>query len=390
MHTHTDSRNDRRLAVEDRRQQSRRADDPRNNPRRWEGRPMDSRAKDDPREPAELDKPRTEALTLRVFVETIYWRKRTLRPRTREDHLSTLNVLDKFAERPVLVRDLSDDFAERFARWFQEFAPATRNRGRGRAANTARKQLANLLAWWRLACRRRVRQEIGRANWPAHRPEIEKPAREKRIPEAWTLKDYEAALDAAGQLDGRVCGVPRSDWWASLLLVIFYTGERITAVMLTRESDFDEAAGTILFRSENTKDAESRLRKLPPEAVVALQRVRESRVADWTAAELQSGHRRLLPWPHDPAGRWKTLRRHLKLYILRPAKLTTSRWLFHKMRATHATLLENAGGNPSESLGHSTPELYKQSYRDTRLIEAAGPDTLLPKPQYKRQLTLIG
>jgi integrase len=194
--------------------------------------------------------------------------------------------------------------------------------------------------------------------------------RARRVPEAWSVDEIGLAIDQAYRLVGTVAGVDRGQFWSTLLLVAYYTGWRITAIMSLKIRNFDPTGRTLSADGSTQKHGAEEIRRIPADLANALSTVAGGRPPhDW-----------LFDWPFDPNRRWKTLRRHLKKEILTPAGLNSKRWLFHKIRAAAATALESAGGNPTEFLGHSSPALYQASYRDPTKLSSPGPDQLLPKP----------
>jgi integrase len=83
-------------------------------------------------------------------------------------------------------------------------------------------------------------------------------------PQAWTLSECEAIFSTCAALTGTICGISRADYFLSLALVAYWTGERIGAVRSARSEDYDQAAGRLLIRWRSHKLRKDRSLTLRP------------------------------------------------------------------------------------------------------------------------------
>ena len=157
---------------------------------------------------------------------------------------------------------------------------------------------------------------------------------------------------------GEIAGVPAGRWWVALHLVLYSTGERVSAVL---ESRWNNLSGDrLLFPAESRKGGRKPLlATLSPEALEALERIRKPE------REI------IFPWSFGRTYLYKKYDR-----ILRRAELDDSRRSkFHRIRRTHATQLKAAGGDPTVSLGHSSAETTAR-YLDPRFLPSRVADLL--------------
>lgn len=262
-------------------------------------------------------------------------------------HNVTINNFAHFLCREPLLSDLTDDTVGRFLCWLRD---------RGRAACTANDNLNRLGALWRFANRLKLVD-----SWPNVLPEPEPEVR----PQAWTLDEMSALLDAAKKMPGQVAGIQAGNWWHAALSLCYWTGERIGAVLLLEWSFFDERHARLDFPAHVRKGKrEFNTIPLSPDAVAAL-------------ASISSPKRKLIfPWSMSLG----TLYNHYSR-ILRSAGLPNDRASkFHRIRKTAASHYEANGGNATEFLGHSTRRVTKK-YLDPKIVGGPQPDKLLPRPR---------
>lgn len=323
------------------------------------------------------------SLTLKDFFEKFYQPSQLLgcSPRSAEDYPSLFRSLAEFSGRDWLLRDLTDDNVSAYLGWLIAV--------RGRAPATANKHRACLVALCRYACRRRIVDKIGSANVPPYVLEVDKLPVPKRMPESWTLDELTRLLAATADETGTIGTAPASLWWQAFISFLFATGYRIEQVLRLPPSAFEANSKTLIVPAELTKDRADDARRLAPAICQLLEQIVD-RQAD-----------RLFAWPYDSQRQGsddrlraratsKTIRLHFRR-IMERAGLTTRRWLFHKMRASHATELQNAGGDATASLGHSSPTLTVNSYLDPRNLRRQSPAELLPAiPLPSRQIKLFG
>ena len=243
----------------------------------------------------------------------------------------------------------------------------TDHRFRRASPATVNKHRAHLLALWRFA--RKKKRLSG------DEPDIEKTKEYKRIPEAWSLDEFQRLLTAATKADGTIVGIPAGSWWLALLLLMYDTGLRISAVMQLPANAMTD--GHLRVAAETQKQGAEQHFRLHEQTLAALTQMDGSRR---TAAELAK--ERLFPWPMDPGGDWRTLRGAYRK-ILKAAGLPHGpREMFHKLRRTSATLLAAELGEEAASkhLGHSGLNVTRR-YLDPSKIEQKSAVDALPRPK---------
>ena len=83
----------------------------------------------------------------------------------------------------------------------------------------------------------------GRPNSEPISPSTRNPSRSmpgkhpRRNPSAGMIADFQALLAVARRQTGEIGGVPASDWWVSLVMVAWESGERIGALMAATPRD---------------------------------------------------------------------------------------------------------------------------------------------------------
>lgn len=282
-----------------------------------------------------------------------------------QDYHAALRGFAEFLGRDPTIQDLTDTEVAAYLVWLS--APTTDRKPAG--PRTRNKHRACLLALWRFARLPRSRYILGDSA-PEWDPCVERETVPRRIPEAWTATDVVSLIRSATNQSGRVGEVGAADWWQALISVCYWTGWRLGAVLelpATALEVFHGATPTgavaaLVVRAETQKQRADQTALLDRAALEVLKRIRP-------------GHAdKLFPWP------WcrLTLHRHMRR-ILAAAGVTTTRFLFHKLRATHATLLEAAGGNATEALGHSDRRVTVAHYIDRRLLPVTATCAVLPQ-----------
>lgn len=226
------------------------------------------------------------------------------------------------------------------------------------AAATFNKLLRHL----KVICRAAQKQGVAQLPWL---DEIPKLPEHRDDPEGYLLEEVELLVVTASKMPGEINGVPAGLWWPGLLLVIYVTGERITAVMLLRSLDFDASRRNLYFRAGTRKNGKPRRYNLTDQAAARL-------------AAIWCPHRELLfDWPYDRSTRqWKCLTKQMRR-IIDQAGLPQPRKPFHKLRTTSGSMVEAAGGSGATHLGHSSPTIFRDYYRDSRIV-ADGQSHFLP------------
>jgi len=210
-------------------------------------------------------------------------------------------------------------------------------------------------------------------NWRAKRdrsipfPTIQKMKVPKRIPRAWTRDQLDKLLDACQRMPGNIGSVSIADWWTGIHLVIWDCSERIGAVLAIRWEWLDWDTGDLLIPAEARKSMERDMAyRLNPETLVVLRRLQAS------------GSDLVFPWPYRGRG---GIYDHYKA-LLTLAGLPHEKWksAFHKIRKSVASHLAAAGYDASIALGHSSPQVTRDSYLDPRIVSSARPSEVLFRP----------
>lgn len=234
--------------------------------------------------------------------------------------------------RPAELSDLSDlTVARHLERLIEE----------GRTPAGVNKERRQLVALWNLAARKRLVQDF---------PQVATVREPERLPEAWSQEELWRLRIACNMEPGTIAGVTAGRWWTALHLVLYSTGERVSAVLESRWSDISGSA--IVFPAESRKGKRKPLlATLSPEALQSLERIRLPE------------RKLVFPWPMSKTYLYTRYRK-----ILQRAELDDSRRSkFHRIRRTHATLLKAAGGDPTQSLGHSSADVTVR-YLDPRFL----------------------
>ena len=255
----------------------------------------------------------------------------------------SIELFSSFLGRPAELTDLNDLTVGRHLQ-------ALIDEGRKRPG--INKERAQLLALWRLAARKHLVSEF---------PEIKKIPEPETDARAWTMEELQRLYAACAEYSGETYfGIPANKWWLALVSVCYTTGERKTAVL---KSEWTHLSGNrLLFPAENRKGSKkNHIATLTPFCMNRL-------------AQIRSNHRLIFPWPKSPNYEY-----HIYNKILESAGLPKdSKSKFHRLRKSHATHLKAAGGDPTQSLGHSSAATTNR-YIDLRMIPDKNAD-LLPEP----------
>jgi integrase len=253
-----------------------------------------------------------------------------------------------FLEREPLVTDLRDALVTECTGWIMA--------KQGLSAGSASKFRDNVCALWRFLARKGVI-----ATWP----DVDQVPEPVRIPRAWTRDELARLWAYLRLMPGELCGVPASDWFLSLHSVLWDSGERIGALLLTEWPQVDLAGGWIWVKAEARKGRlADKLYKLHPQTT------------EWLA-RIQSPARKLVwPWPYNREYLWT-------LYggILARAGLPCDReHKFHCMRRSVGSHAAAAGGNAQQMLGHADGSTTREHYLDPRITRPPGPCDILFRP----------
>lgn len=245
---------------------------------------------------------------------------------------------------PPKVSDLTDLTVARFL--------AARERETCRA--TAARDRVQLLALWRYASRKRYVEQ-----WPEV-PIIRAPS---RTPTGYTAHEVALLIREARKMPGTVCGIPAGLWWSSLLLVLWESGERITATLATRWREVDLASQRITFRAETRKNQTRDItRQISPQT------------ADLLTGRIRMAGELVWPWDRSVCLLWKRLQGIAK-------RAGVQYRGFHGIRRAAVSYVEAACPGAGQRLAdHSSPQITIKSYLDPRIVPQGPAATdLLPK-----------
>lgn len=256
----------------------------------------------------------------------------------------TIRLFERWAGRSLRIGDFKEDLIRRF---LLEMLKT-------RAGSTVNSKRTHLLAFWKCAWEEGILPELPR--------KIRRAKVVPTIPEAWTEEEVGRILFSARQSRHPIAGIPGSDWWMAFLLVIYDTGERRGAMFATAPRDVNLADAYVVFR--NTKTGRPRLCALHPDTVEACGRIYDPE--------------RELMFPF--ASTTESLQKRFRKILWR-AKVTFGRGhggLFHKLRRTSGTLVEQAGGDGAKHIGN-TRAVFESNYLDPRFGSRRSLEAL-PRP----------
>lgn len=183
-----------------------------------------------------------------------------------------------------------------------------------------------------------------------------------RVPVAYTSDDVALLIREARRLTGTISGIPEGNWWASLLLCLWESGERINAVMHLKWREVDLAGRRITFRAETRKNQTRDIdRQISPT------------LAAWLSERVQTSNAMVWPWDRNPCRLWGRLKG-----IAQRAKVQYRG--FHGIRRAAVSYAEAACPGAGQKLAdHSSPAITVKSYLDPRIVPQ-GPNAqdLLP------------
>ncbi len=256
---------------------------------------------------------------------------------------------ERFLERPATLSDLCNDTVSAFA--------ACRVLA-GRSKHTVNRELSNLLAIWRWCHKKGYL-----TNWP----DVEMEKAPKRAPVALTAEELERVTKAIQMEQSPVGDFSGPDFWMSLFLLLWDTGERIGAAMLLEWSEVDLNGRWVRFTAESRKGGRAdNVLRFAEDTAAALRKIKRS-------------EGRVFEWPYCETYIYKRFSR-----IMLRAGLPDSRiYKFHCIRKSTASHFEAAGGNATELLGHSSRKITK-AYLDPRIVQTTPAIDLLFRPGEKQ------
>jgi integrase len=257
-------------------------------------------------------------VTLDHFFAAVYrpLRLRSGSPETERLHRAAIRSFSKHLLRDPTLADL-DDLA---------LATFLESRASTVSPYTVERERCSLMALARLAFERRL-LPVMPVVMPGKLP--------RRNPSAWAIADFQALLAVARRQTGEIGGVPASDWWVSLVMVAWESGERIGALMAATPRDL--RGPHLSIPAEARKGGrEGKIHSLSPATVAAV------------SAVIVPGSDRIWKWPFHRTYLWNRMRK-----LLQAAGLHGKRLGFNQIRRTAASYVAAAGGDAAEFLGHA-------------------------------------
>lgn len=254
---------------------------------------------------------------------------------TKRQYWFAVEHLGLMLGREPLASDLNDETLVTFTRWLESrnLAPKTVNERVGR--------LKTMATW------------LWRKGLLPNGPTVEKIPEPIRTPRAWTRTQLADLFQAAQSMPGRVGVFRAAVWWSAFLSVAWFTGERTHAMLALRwdwlEADVLHVPGEV--RKGGRKDATY---VLPPECLARL-------------VPLSGTSPLIFPWHLTECSFYLHFDRLLRLAGLPTGRLNK----LQKVRRSHATWLREAGGDPTRSLLHDSPETTIRHYLDPTINRQA-------------------
>jgi integrase len=274
----------------------------------------------------------SDTMLLRELLQGHYAPLKGISRRTERLYEMTLTSWSRSLGREPEITDLNEIEVARFIA----------ARKATKAAATAKKDCAQVRALWEFAARRQLVDKF---------PIIPRVKVPQRVPEAWLTEQVSAILAACDSEPGQSNGVPHSKLFRALVMLLYETGERISAALALEWQDI--AGSRVLFRAETRKNAERDiLRSLSPAGMAALDAIRDP------------PRKMVFPWGRARTHLWM----RYGAIIQRAGLPGGRRSKFHKLRRTCASYYVRAGGNAQTLLDHSSPSVTKK-YLDPRITE---------------------
>lgn len=288
------------------------------------------------------------------YFDRIYWTKKLGRsPRTKRLYVGAFDRLREFLARDSsrascrpTIDDLNEETLAGFLSWRLE---------EKRAPHTVDKERDKFVAILNFAAKR------------GHIPFAEVPTVDppQCAPVCWQRDHVVMLLDACRSTPGLIGKIPAAAWWETFHYFDLLVGERTEATLSVRWEDY--RGDWITAPAEMRKGRKlPMVYRLPPVLREKLDRFRAITVAAVGKAE---GPIFAVPW--------KGMHKSGSFYIhytklLRRAGLPTGpKWKPQCLRRTFGSFLKAAGGDPVKAFGHSSPRIFRESYDDVTVSEAA-------------------
>ncbi len=188
----------------------------------------------------------------------------------------------------------------------------------------------------------------------------------RHAPAAFLVEEFAEILKVAGRRKGAIAGIPEGRWWESLLLSIWYTGSRVSAIMQVRWADVLKDG--FYLRAEFQKQKADQFFVVGEDCLQAIRRIKLP-------------HRELV-WPWDASRRtlFRKFSEIVKKAGVPPAKGAGT--LFHRIRKSTASYVRASGGDATSQLGHSSSAVTARYY-DPRIVGAHNATSAMPAVKWR-------
>jgi len=295
-------------------------------------------------------------MTLSDFLETVYLPERQVGRAGAAQMRVAVRQIDEFHGSQVELEDLEETLVRKFLASF----------GEKHAAATCNSRRRDILSLWQAAADEDIVRVPNRRRIPRRR-------QPKRAPDAFTIEEIRQILDYLETVDGEIEGIKASDYWRSVVLAVYSTGCRISALRSTLTSDCDLSQRWLLVRAEFQKNGEDQVFPLTLDA------------ADAIGRHYSADRKHVWPWQFAPKHFWLTFSRYVKASGVKQTRRGLH--LFHKIRRSHGSYLAATAGLDAArgSLGHSDARLTLASYVDPRISQRNAAIDQLPSPLANRR-----
>ncbi len=259
-------------------------------------------------------------------------------PDTKRLLLLSARHFSDFLGHPARSREFSDRGLAAYMAW---------RRAAGLAETTIERESSKLLTLWRFAAQ----------SGSVPPPRIRVAKAPVGPPVAFSRSELRRLFRAASRYPVPICGRPGRLYMLPLLGLAFETGERIGALLQLERGDVVGRWVTIRKR----KGAGQTL-------VRQISRGTARAVAELSGPKLFAGLDRT------------SVYYHLGLILVAAGLPTDRRHKFHAIRRSHASYLYRAGGDPTNSLGHSSEAITRVYYLDQRIVGGRQPVSYLFNP----------
>lgn len=238
-------------------------------------------------------------------------------------------------------------------------------RERKLAAASINRRRGHLLTLWKLAARNKLNEHD---YWRADVPTMRLPSRR---PVAWSIESIRVMLEQAQKVRTRVRQPFGPRCWRAMILLLYYTGLRVTALLSLKRTDLH--GHLLIVPDEIQKDRQEMAFTLPNSLVNLLVSLPRPQVE--MNGRVPGEY--LIPWPWRVDAGAKMFAK----YILRPAGLPDDRRLkFHAIRRTVATLVAHHRGKEAarDIMGHSSLSVTERYLADPSTVDPTLPAALSP------------